>query len=82
MNQAPISQTRKPLTLHRLRDMHATGEKITMLTCYDATFAQVLDGAGVDVLLVGDSLGNVVQGEKSTLPVTLILSPWRRPIAR
>ncbi len=66
------SATARPaVSLPRLRDMAARGEKITMLTCYDATFAQVLDGAGVDVLLVGDSLGNVVQGEKSTLPVTL-----------
>ena len=62
---------RKPLTLHRLREMHAAGEKITMLTCYDATFAQVLDAAGVDCLLVGDSLGMVLQGHESTVPVTL-----------
>jgi 3-methyl-2-oxobutanoate hydroxymethyltransferase len=45
--------------------------KIAMLTCYDASFASVLESAGVDVLLVGDSLGNVVQGEETTLPVTL-----------
>ena len=51
--------------------MHAHGEKIAMLTCYDATFARVLDAAGVDVLLVGDSLGMVLQGHDSTLPVTL-----------
>jgi 3-methyl-2-oxobutanoate hydroxymethyltransferase len=62
---------RKPLTLHRLREMHAAGEKITMLACYDATFAQVLDTAGVDCLLVGDSLGMVLQGQPSTVPVTL-----------
>jgi 3-methyl-2-oxobutanoate hydroxymethyltransferase len=62
---------RKPVTLHRLREMHAAGEKIAMLTCYDATFARVLDQAGVDCLLVGDSLGMVLQGEASTLPVTL-----------
>ncbi|HJV63749.1 MAG TPA: 3-methyl-2-oxobutanoate hydroxymethyltransferase [Albitalea sp.] len=62
---------RKPLTLHRLRDMHAAGEPIAMLTCYDAAFARVLDDAGVDCLLVGDSLGMVVQGQASTLPVTL-----------
>jgi 3-methyl-2-oxobutanoate hydroxymethyltransferase len=59
------------LNLPRLRDMAARGEKIAMLTAYDATFARVLDDAGVDVLLVGDSLGNVIQGEASTLPVTL-----------
>lgn len=45
--------------------------KITMLTCYDACFAQLLDHSGIDMLLVGDSLGMVVQGKKSTLPVTL-----------
>ena len=62
---------RKPLTLHHLREMHATGEKIAMLTCYDASFARVLDEAQVDCLLVGDSLGMVVQGHATTVPVTL-----------
>ncbi|AKJ28013.1 3-methyl-2-oxobutanoate hydroxymethyltransferase [Caldimonas brevitalea] len=62
---------RKPLTLHRLREMHAAGEKIAMLTCYDSSFARLLDDAGVDCLLVGDSLGMVLQGQSSTLPVTL-----------
>jgi 3-methyl-2-oxobutanoate hydroxymethyltransferase len=63
--------SRKPLTLHRIRAMHAAGEKLAMLTCYDATFARVCDAAGVDILLVGDSLGMVLQGRDSTLPVTL-----------
>lgn len=63
--------SRKPLTLHRLREMHAAGEKIAMLTCYDATFGRALDEAGVDCLLVGDSLGMVLQGQPSTVPVTL-----------
>ena len=67
----PAMSERKPVTLHRLRAMHAAGEKIAMLTCYDAAFARVCDAAGVDVLLVGDSLGMVVQGRDSTLPVTL-----------
>jgi 3-methyl-2-oxobutanoate hydroxymethyltransferase len=58
-------------TLSTLHTMHSKGEKIAMLTCYDATFAQVLETAGVDVLLVGDSLGMVLQGHNSTLPVTL-----------
>jgi len=62
---------RAAVTLPKLREMRARGEKITMLTCYDATFAQVLDDAGVDTLLVGDSLGNVLQGRTSTLGVTL-----------
>jgi 3-methyl-2-oxobutanoate hydroxymethyltransferase len=62
---------RKPVTLHRLREMHGAGEKIAMLTCYDAAFARVLDGAGVDSLLVGDSLGMVLQGRPSTLAVSI-----------
>jgi len=62
---------RPATTLPRLRDAAARGEKLAMLTCYDATFARVLDEAGVDILLVGDSLGNVIQGEASTLPVTV-----------
>jgi 3-methyl-2-oxobutanoate hydroxymethyltransferase len=62
---------RKPVTLPRLRELHASGEKIAMLTCYDATFAHVLDRAGVDVLLVGDSLGMVLQGHASTVPVSI-----------
>ena len=48
---------RKPMSLPRLREMHAAGEKITMLTAYDATFAAVADAAGVECILVGDSLG-------------------------
>lgn len=58
-------------TLNTLRKMAHDGEKIVMLTCYDASFATLLEQAGVDTLLVGDSLGNVVQGHDSTLPVTL-----------
>jgi 3-methyl-2-oxobutanoate hydroxymethyltransferase len=71
MNDIASPPPRKPLTLHRLLEMHAAGEKITMLTCYDATFATLLDAAGVDCLLVGDSLGMVLQGQSSTVPVTL-----------
>ncbi len=66
-----VQALRKPITLHRLREMHAQGEKITMLTCYDATFARVIDACGVDCMLVGDSLGMVVQGQSSTVPVSL-----------
>lgn len=62
---------RKPVTLHRLREMYAAGEPISVLTCYDASFARLLDGAGVDCLMVGDSLGMVLQGHASTLPVSL-----------
>jgi 3-methyl-2-oxobutanoate hydroxymethyltransferase len=66
-----MNAPRKPITLQRLRAMHTQGEKITMLTAYDATFARVLDDAGVDCILVGDSLGMVLQGHESTVPVTL-----------
>lgn len=62
---------RKPVTLPRLLQMRASGEPIAMLTCYDASFATLMDNCGVDTLLVGDSLGMVVQGHASTLPVTL-----------
>jgi 3-methyl-2-oxobutanoate hydroxymethyltransferase len=62
---------RKPMTLPRLAQMHASGEKIAMLTCYDAAYASLLDEAGVDILLIGDSLGNVLQGRGSTAPVSL-----------
>jgi 3-methyl-2-oxobutanoate hydroxymethyltransferase len=62
---------RKHVTLHRLKEMHASGERIAMLTCYDATFAHVLDRAGVDVLLVGDSLGTVLEGRATTIPVSM-----------
>ncbi|WIT13506.1 3-methyl-2-oxobutanoate hydroxymethyltransferase [Paucibacter sediminis] len=66
-----MNTERKPMSLQRLLDMHASGDKIAMLTCYDAAFATLLDEAGVDVLLIGDSLGNVLQGQSSTVPVTL-----------
>jgi len=62
---------RAPVTVPRLHEMKAKGEKIVVLTAYDASFAAQCDAAGVDVILVGDSLGNVVQGRSSTLPVTL-----------
>jgi 3-methyl-2-oxobutanoate hydroxymethyltransferase len=58
------------LTLHDLRKLAAT-RKLAMLTCYDAGFAATLDAAGVDIILIGDSLGMVVQGHDSTLPVTV-----------
>jgi len=63
--------TRRPISLPRLLEMHARGEKITMLTAYDATFAAVADAAGVECILVGDSVGMVCQGLHSTVGVTL-----------
>ena len=67
------SQTppRRRVTIHELRRMKDAGEKIAVVTAYDATAARLADAAGVDVVLVGDSLGMVVQGHDSTLPVTL-----------
>jgi 3-methyl-2-oxobutanoate hydroxymethyltransferase len=59
------------VTLTTLHKMAQEGSRIAMLTCYDASFAAVLEAAGVDSLLIGDSLGNVLQGHESTLPVTL-----------
>ena len=83
MNQAPTAtpygtlppaspvSSRKPVSLPRLNEMRARGEKIVMLTAYDATFAAVADAAGVECILVGDSLGMVCQGLPSTVGVTL-----------
>lgn len=62
---------KKHLTVHDLRRMKESGEKIAMVTAYDATAARLVDEAGADVVLVGDSLGMVFQGHDSTLPVTL-----------
>jgi len=61
----------KPISLPELARMKREGEKIAMLTAYDASFAALVDRCGVDVALVGDSLGNVIQGKTSTLPVTM-----------
>jgi len=61
----------KPITLPELGRMKRENEKIAMLTGYDASFAALEDRCGVDVILVGDSLGNVLQGKSSTLPVTI-----------
>jgi len=60
-----------PVTLSRLEHMKRAGEKIVALTAYDASFARLVDAAGVDLVLVGDSLGNVIQGHASTLPVSM-----------
>jgi 3-methyl-2-oxobutanoate hydroxymethyltransferase len=61
----------KAVTLPSLNAMRAAGTKITMLTCYDASFASLMDRCGVEVLLIGDSLGMVCNGHHSTLPVTV-----------
>ena len=59
------------LTTSNLAKMRSEGTRIAMLTCYDASFAALLDSVGIDILLIGDSLGMVLQGHDSTLPVTL-----------
>ncbi len=61
----------KRVTVKTLVDMKAKGEKISMLTAYDYTMAKIVDGAGVDVILVGDSASNVMAGHETTLPITL-----------
>jgi len=62
---------RPPVTLNTLQTMKASGEKIASLTCYDASFAVLLDDADTDLVLVGDSLGMVIQGHDTTVPVTM-----------
>ena len=66
----PASRKRK-VTTARLAEMKARGEKIAMLTAYDFSFARILDRAGIDVVLVGDSAANVVHGFETTVPITL-----------
>ena len=61
----------KAVTIHTLATLRAAGEKISMLTCYDASFASLMDRCGVEILLIGDSLGMVCNGHNSTLPVTV-----------
>lgn len=65
------SQNIKKVTTHQLREMKNRGEKISMLTAYDFSMAKILDQAGIDVLLVGDSASNVMAGHETTLPITL-----------
>ncbi len=62
--------TIKKVTTHQLQEMKMRGEKIAMLTAYDFTMAKILDMAGIDVLLVGDSASNVMAGHETTLPIT------------
>jgi len=66
-----LEPSRKTVTIPKLQAMRAADEKIVMLTAYDSSFAALLDLCGVEVILVGDSLGNVMQGQQTTLPVTL-----------
>ena len=61
----------KRITVKSLVEMKSTEEKISMLTAYDYTMAKIVDGAGVDVIIVGDSASNVMAGHETTLPITL-----------
>ena len=61
----------RPVTVSTFHQMKASGEKIAMLTCYDYSFARLVDAAGIDAILVGDSASNVMQGNASTLPITV-----------
>ena len=61
----------KRITTHTLQRMKSSGEKISMLTAYDYSFAKIIDSAGIDVILVGDSASNVMAGHETTLPITL-----------
>lgn len=67
----PEGRPAAPVTVSRLQRMKGEGKPIACLTAYDYSLARVADGAGVDVILVGDSLGNVIQGRDSTIPVTV-----------
>ncbi len=66
-----INKEIKKVTTNTLQKMKAAGEKISMLTAYDFSFAKIIDGAGIDVILVGDSASNVMAGHETTLPITL-----------
>ncbi len=66
-----VEGIRRAVTTYRLKEMKAKGEKISMLTAYDYTMAKIVDNAGIDVILVGDSAANVIAGFKTTLPMTL-----------
>ena len=70
MSSAPKTDIRK-VTTHQLQEMKVRGEKITMLTAYDYSMAKIIDNAGIDVILVGDSASNVMAGNETTLPITL-----------
>jgi 3-methyl-2-oxobutanoate hydroxymethyltransferase len=77
-----VEDTRK-VTTHRLREMKAQGKKIAMLTSYDYTMASLVDAAGVDAILIGDSASNVMQGNSTTVPITLDeMIVYARSVAR
>jgi len=71
----------KPITITKLLAIHAEGEKICMLTVYDSTMSALLNHCGVETILIGDSLGNVIQGHSSTTPVTIEQMTYHTPNA-
>ncbi|MDR2086508.1 MAG: 3-methyl-2-oxobutanoate hydroxymethyltransferase, partial [Dysgonamonadaceae bacterium] len=70
------TENSRKVTTHRLTEMKQRGEKIAMLTAYDYSMASIIDRAGIDVVLVGDSASNVMAGNTTTLPVTLDQMIW------
>src|SRR5213594_2554200 len=78
----PMADETKPVTTHELLAMKERGERIVMLTCYDALFARLLDASGVDVLLVGDSVNQVLAGADTTLSATLEQMIYHTKIVR
>src|SRR3979411_1168846 len=66
-----VTKEIRKITTHTLQKMKANGERISMLTAYDFSFAKIFDAAGIDVILVGDSASNVMAGHETTLPITL-----------
>jgi 3-methyl-2-oxobutanoate hydroxymethyltransferase len=71
MSYINLSENLVPLTISKLMQMKQEGQKITSLTAYDASFAALFDRIGIEIILVGDSLGNVIQGHTSTIPVSI-----------
>jgi 3-methyl-2-oxobutanoate hydroxymethyltransferase len=71
IQMSTASKEIKKITTNTLQKMKASGEKISMLTAYDFSFAKIIDNAGIDVILVGDSASNVMAGHETTLPITL-----------
>ena len=66
-----VEGKQRVITTHKLLEMKVKGEKIAMLTAYDYTFAGIVDEAGIDIILVGDSAANVMAGNETTLPITI-----------
>jgi len=66
-----VNKEIKKVTTHTLQMMKSSGEKISMITAYDFSFAKIFDNAGIDIILVGDSASNVMAGHETTLPITL-----------